>query len=151
MQIPSTWAELQEEQKKHLHYDDDGNEYWEVEKILDKKFHSYDKRNKYMVKWIGWPEEDATWEPLENLMSAYELVEKFEKEMIQKKKKGKRGKKLHNKENNEASKSVEVVERQKSSESYEEDKPKKKIKTAFLSKNFDKANVAEEDAKVLEG
>jgi hypothetical protein len=51
-------------------------EEYEVETILDKRI----LRNKpqYLVKWVGYPLHDATWEPLEHLTNASEKVKDFE-------------------------------------------------------------------------
>ena len=51
-------------------------EEYEVETILDKR--KLWNRIQYLVKWIGYPLHDATWEPLENLTNAKEAVRKFE-------------------------------------------------------------------------
>ena len=53
----------------------DGHEEFEVEEILDNK----KLRNKdyFLVKWKGYPLHDATWEPLENLTNAKDLLERF--------------------------------------------------------------------------
>jgi hypothetical protein len=54
----------------------DGEEEFEVEKILDKR------RNKgqteYFVKWLGSPHHESTWEPAENLKHCEELVQQFD-------------------------------------------------------------------------
>ena len=34
----------------------------------------------YFVKWKGWSEDENTWEPLESLDNAKELVEEFHSE-----------------------------------------------------------------------
>jgi hypothetical protein len=54
----------------------DNSEKFEVDIILDKRF----LRNKvqYLVKWIGYPLYDATWEPVGNLKNAKEKVKEFE-------------------------------------------------------------------------
>jgi hypothetical protein len=54
---------------------DDHIEY-EVEKILDKR--NFRKRTEYLVKWAGYPEYDATWEPLRNLANAQEVIHEYE-------------------------------------------------------------------------
>jgi len=52
------------------------HEEYEVEAILDKRM----LRNKpqYLVKWLGYPLYDATWEPIGNLENAKEAIQKFE-------------------------------------------------------------------------
>lgn len=42
-----------------------------VEKIVD-------KRTVYWIKWLGYPNSENTWEPIENLKSCPEMVEAFE-------------------------------------------------------------------------
>ena len=51
-------------------------EEYEVEQILDKR--TLRKKVQYLVKWIGYPLHDATWEPIENLTNAAEKVKDFE-------------------------------------------------------------------------
>jgi len=55
---------------------------FEVEFILDKKI----KRGKvyYLVKWKGFPEDDTTWEPKENLDNAPGKINLFEKQLANK-------------------------------------------------------------------
>ena len=64
------------------YYDSDGNEYWEVERIVNKKVDPADGILKYEVKWLGYPEEDNTWEPLESLEHVRKMVDDFEKARI---------------------------------------------------------------------
>lgn len=42
-----------------------------VEKIVD-------KRPMYFIKWLGYPNSENTWEPIENLASCPEMIENFE-------------------------------------------------------------------------
>lgn len=37
----------------------------------------------YQVKWKGYPLEESTWEPKNNLKYVQELIDQFEKENIQ--------------------------------------------------------------------
>ena len=49
---------------------------YEVEKILDKRVRY--RRTEYLVKWMGYPEYDATWEPAANLKNSQDLIQEFE-------------------------------------------------------------------------
>jgi hypothetical protein len=51
-------------------------EEYEVETILDKRI--LRKKPQYLIKWLGYPLHDATWEPLEHLNNAMEKVKVFE-------------------------------------------------------------------------
>lgn len=51
-------------------------EEYEVEKILAKREFPTPK---YLVKWIGYDIKESTWEPLEHLLNAMDLVDEFEK------------------------------------------------------------------------
>ncbi|XP_070134383.1 chromo domain-containing protein rhino isoform X2 [Drosophila bipectinata] len=60
------------------------SETWEfvVEKICGKRFtHG---RPELLVKWLGYTEQDNSWEPLENLGNCIEMVCDFEAELFQK-------------------------------------------------------------------
>jgi hypothetical protein len=48
---------------------------YEVEKILDHRRHR--KQLQYLVKWVGYPEHDASWEPVENLEHSAELITEY--------------------------------------------------------------------------
>jgi hypothetical protein len=52
------------------------HEEYEVETILDKRI--LRNRPQYLIKWMGYPLHDATWEPLENLENAKETIKEFE-------------------------------------------------------------------------
>jgi hypothetical protein len=49
---------------------------FEVEKILDHRTHRRQKQ--YLVKWVGYPDHDASWEPVSNLANASRLVSEYE-------------------------------------------------------------------------
>ena len=49
---------------------------YEVEMILDKR--TIRKKPQYLVKWLGYPLHDATWEPKENLKNCQEKVKEYE-------------------------------------------------------------------------
>jgi len=69
--VDSDDEEDEEEEEEEEEEDD-----YEVERILEKK--GTGKRLRYLVKWIGWPEEDNTWEPVDNLTNAKDLITAFE-------------------------------------------------------------------------
>jgi len=56
-------------------------EEYEVEEILDEKI----IRNQphYLVKWLGYPLHDATWEPLENLKNCQKKLNEFKEKLHQ--------------------------------------------------------------------
>ena len=57
--------------------DDDSDEgVFIVEKILDRKKEG--RRILYLVKWEGFEEKDATWEPVSNLGNVKELVREYD-------------------------------------------------------------------------
>jgi hypothetical protein len=49
---------------------------YEVESILEKR--KMGGKWKYKIKWVGYPEEQCTWEPVENLDNVQDLLEEFE-------------------------------------------------------------------------
>jgi hypothetical protein len=55
---------------------DTEHEEYEVETILDKRI--LRTKPQYLIKWLGYPLHDATWEPLENLKNAMTKVKEFE-------------------------------------------------------------------------
>jgi len=56
----------------------EGEEEWEVERILNKR--RVRGKDKYLVRWKGFTAESDTWEGRENLKNAKEAIEEFEKE-----------------------------------------------------------------------
>jgi hypothetical protein len=56
----------------------DGEEEYEVEKILDAKPRGRGHKMHYLVKWKGYPVSDNSWEPKENIHTE-ELIVEFEK------------------------------------------------------------------------
>ena len=55
-----------------------GEEAWEVNRIVGKK--KIRNRVHYLVLWKGFPDHEATWEPISSLKYAKEAVKKFEDE-----------------------------------------------------------------------
>ena len=51
-------------------------EEYEVDAILDKKI--IRKKTQYLIKWVGYPLHDATWEPEEHLTNAKQKLQEFE-------------------------------------------------------------------------
>src|SRR5712672_2563616 len=56
----------------------DGEEEYEVEAILNHRFHGRRKQLQYLIKWKGYPHSDNTWEPSENV-HADDLVKSYHK------------------------------------------------------------------------
>ena len=55
---------------------------YEVERILDSKLKK--SRVFYLVKWAGYSEDDATWEPASNLKNCKKLIEEYENQKNEK-------------------------------------------------------------------
>ena len=55
----------------------EGEEEWEVEKIINKWW--VRGKEKYLVRWKGCTAEEDTWENKENLKNAMETVDEFER------------------------------------------------------------------------
>ena len=51
-------------------------DFYEVEKILEKR--KKGKRTTYLVKWLGYSENENTWEPISNLRNVKNMVQEFE-------------------------------------------------------------------------
>lgn len=47
-----------------------------VEKILEKKRVAGELL--YLIKWVGWPKSQATWEPVRNLKNVQWMIDEFE-------------------------------------------------------------------------
>ena len=52
----------------------DGTMDWEVERVLDHRRYGRKKILQYLILWKGYPVHEATWEPIEALDGALELV-----------------------------------------------------------------------------
>jgi len=70
---------LPEDPHDYRMYDTEGSECWEVETILDKKYIRSTRSFKYLVKWKGWGLKESTWEPVDNLEGALDMLIEFEK------------------------------------------------------------------------
>jgi hypothetical protein len=49
---------------------------WEVERILERG--RFNNLTYYLVKWVGYPVEEATWEPITNLDNCQHAIFQFE-------------------------------------------------------------------------
>jgi len=56
----------------------EGDEEWEVERILNKR--RVRGKDKYLVRWKGFTAESDTWEGRENLKNAKKAIKEFKKE-----------------------------------------------------------------------
>ena len=62
--------------QKDFHYQADGEDEWDVEKII--KHRNKGKGDEYLVKWLGYPESENTWEPATHLTNCQQLLREFE-------------------------------------------------------------------------
>ena len=58
-----------------------GEEEWEVEAILAKRLFR-GRRLQFLVKWKGYPASDSSWEPLDSLLHARDLVRRFDPSVV---------------------------------------------------------------------
>ena len=62
--------------KKRIKNDINDKDCFEVEKIITRKV---DGKNKfYLVKWVGYPLKDCSWEPFSHLQKISGMIETFE-------------------------------------------------------------------------
>jgi hypothetical protein len=54
----------------------DGKEEYEVERIISHRWHGQSKQLQYLIKWVGYPHHDNTWEPA-NQVHAPDLVKDY--------------------------------------------------------------------------
>ena len=60
--------------------DDDEEQEWEVEAIVDHRQEGRGKKLKYLIKWKSWPDDHNTWLPAyPNLANAKELLQSYNK------------------------------------------------------------------------
>jgi len=56
-----------------------GDKHYEVEKILQSHLMPNKKGIQYLVKWLGYPNSENSWEPVSNLKNSPDLVVVFHK------------------------------------------------------------------------
>ncbi len=131
--------------------------YFEVEKILSKRTKP---KVEYLVKWDGWDYQDATWEPIENLLGVLEMVDEYENSKNSKKEKTSQNKFLSKKRKEEpieltsdeeslySQEEVEEIENIKNKKSEKKEKRDKEVKLYIDEK--DKAEKIK-SAKEIDG
>ena len=62
--------------KEHKNLPPEEKQLYHVEKIVRKKMKA--GQTYYFVKWMGYPDSDNTWEPIQSLKSVFPLVKQFE-------------------------------------------------------------------------
>lgn len=72
MEIKQEKAETQKEEEEEF----------VVEKIVSRRYNSKLKRYEYLLKWEGYPSEQNTWEPMENLETCKHLLKDFEASLV---------------------------------------------------------------------
>ncbi|XP_060208940.1 chromo domain protein LHP1-like [Lycium barbarum] len=53
--------------------------FYEIETIRRKRIRK--GKAQYLIKWRGWPESANTWEPVENLMTCYDVIDAYEESL----------------------------------------------------------------------
>lgn len=56
---------------------DEAEKVYEVERVCGRR--QKGGRREYLVKWVGYPQSESTWEPWENLDNVTDMIEAFEK------------------------------------------------------------------------
>jgi len=51
----------------------DGEEEYEVDQILNHQYHGQSKRLDYLIKWVGYPSSDNTWEPVAQIHAPHKI------------------------------------------------------------------------------
>ncbi|CAN4099554.1 unnamed protein product [Withania somnifera] len=54
--------------------------FYEIETVRRKRVRKGEVQ--YLIKWRGWPETANTWEPMENLMTCYDVIDAFEESLL---------------------------------------------------------------------
>ena len=125
------------------------SEEYEVEKIVDmKKFP--DGQEKYLVRWKGYPPEDSTWEPIENLDGCLEKLQEFlakrhqEKKRLKEEKREREQQRMKEKSKHkhssssskEHSKTEKVVEKEKPKQIPQQPRPPNPNENLFVFQNY---------------
>ena len=76
--------------KRNMNISED---YYAIEKIITRK--KFGKKRMYLIKWLGYPLKDCSWEPVSNLRSISNMRENFDKNFPQSKDKKRLKKYLH--------------------------------------------------------
>ncbi|GAA6023120.1 hypothetical protein JCM8202_004680 [Rhodotorula sphaerocarpa] len=69
--------------------DEEDSEVYEVEAIRASRWDGDAGAKRYFVKWKGWPEDQCTWEPEENLDNCPEIVRAYERKKAEREAKAK--------------------------------------------------------------
>jgi transposase InsO family protein len=64
--------------QKDFHYQADGQDEWEVEKIITHR--GKGQRIEYLVKWLGYPDSENTWEPVAHLKNCRQLLAQYQQQ-----------------------------------------------------------------------
>ena len=90
--------------------EEDEQEY-EVEAIL--KHRQRGRKKEYLIKWVGYPDSENTWEPEEHLTDVQEMLKSYWEDYNARKQKEKEEKKEKQKEKKEVKKEAKTVKKEK--------------------------------------
>lgn len=58
------------------------NKEFVVERVIARRFNQKKKEFEYLLKWEGYPPEQNTWEPLDNISDYSHLIEQYEDSLV---------------------------------------------------------------------
>ena len=133
----------------------ENNNYYEVEKIMDRRI--VKGKKEYLIKWKGYPENQSTWEPNSHLTYIQELVKKFNEEYNNKgngndnnKIKSNNKKKEKKEMINLEEKNIKNIKNKEKEKEDEKEKEKEKEEEKYKEKEKEKNKDKEESEKEKE-
>jgi len=73
--VTTSFLEKDEEKEESEGEEESDEEVYEVERVVDYAYCKQSEEGLYYVKWLGWPEDQNTWEPIANLSCREKLIQ----------------------------------------------------------------------------